>query len=138
MASNSLASVCFSMRGSSRVSGGALCLAILISAFSPSASASFIAGIARALEHVPGQKLAKTAGQQATHSADQVAGAAAHAGAAPGPSDAKSPSIVRPDDHARIEQIMKGPPAPKFDREAYHRNYMKEYMRKRRQKEKRE
>ena len=85
MVSNALASVYFSMRGRWRESGGALGLAILISAFSPSANASFIAGIARALEHVPAQKLAKTAGQQATHSADQVAGAAAHAGAASGP-----------------------------------------------------
>ena len=85
MASNGLASVCFSMLGRWRAAGGALGLTILIGAFSSSANASFIAGIARALEHVPAQKLAKTAGQQATHSADQVAGAAAHAGAAPGP-----------------------------------------------------
>ena len=85
MASNGLASVCFSMRRRWRAAGGALGLTILIGAFSPSANASIIAGIARTLEHVPAQKLAKTAGQQVTHSADQVAGAAAHAGAAPGP-----------------------------------------------------
>ena len=85
MASNSLASVCFSLHPRWRVAVSPLLFVIPVITFSPSASASFIAGIARALEHVPGQKLAKTAGQQATHSADQVAGAAAHAGSAPGP-----------------------------------------------------